>query len=170
MEKANKIIPIGCIFNFFEIYPWKWFTRKRHFMHEDPIFSCDRNRRECLRDDTCDRVPSVHSYIVEFLFRNTILISDVGGSVTAEVNERLESVRGHAAISSGRTRLVYKNFLSLTRCDLLASDRTTANSVLAKSRGTCRDASRRIASRRVVPRCRYATWRRGSCECSQRRH
>lgn len=45
---------------------------------------------------------------------------------------------------------VYKNFLPLTRRDLLASDRTAANSGLAKSRGTCRVALLRdLASTRV---------------------
>lgn len=62
-------------------------------MREDSIFSYvasarDRNRRERVYVDTCDRVPSVHRCIVEFLFRCAILISDVGEkeSETAEVD------------------------------------------------------------------------------------
>ena len=93
---------------------------------------------------------SVHACIVEFLFRHMILISDVGGRCAP---------REHAAIPSGRTRLVYKNFLPLTRRDLLASDRMAANSALAKSHGTCRDASRRIASHRIASRCTASSLR-----------
>lgn len=125
-------------------------TRTRHF------------RAIAIAVSVCATTPvtafrSVHACIVEFLFRHTILISDVGGRCAP---------REHAAIPSGRTRLVYKNFLPLTRRDLLASDRMAANSALAKSHGTCRDASRRVALYRVVV-TRLGV---GSCECSQRRH
>lgn len=116
---ANKIIPIGYIFDFFEITP------EDDLRISDTLCARTRYFRAWLQlviaiaASVCTSTPvtAFRRCIVEFLFRHAILISDVREkeSETAEVDVPRKRPRTCYMISSGRTRLVYKNLLLLTR-------------------------------------------------------
>lgn len=137
-------------------------------MREDSIFSYvasarDRNRRERVYVDTCDRVPSVHRCIVEFLFRRAILISDVGEkeSETAEVD-----------VSWKCPRTCYdferENKISLQKSSATDVLRFISIWLYGREFRACKKlwhVSRRVATHRVASRCTASSLRDLASAC-----